>query len=104
MKNYFDYLPSESILYIYRLQHEINLSYIKNELLTQIMYVRNTLKWLKVCSTLYHPMLHTYKSILMYYLHNLPMNVFYKKQFYHHIHKYYMKSIKLELYFYYIKS
>jgi hypothetical protein len=104
MKIYLDYLPSEHLLLIYRLHHEMNFIDVKNELKTQIMYVRTTLKWLKICSTYHHPMLYHFKTILMYYLQDTPMNFFYKKQFYRYLHSYYMKSIQLELFFYYIKS
>ena len=103
MRNYFDLLPSEHLLIIYRLQHEMNFIYVKNELKTQIMYVRNTLKWLKIYNQYYHPMLYSFKAILMYYLNDVPMNYFYKKQFYHYIHSCYMKSLRLELLFYYLK-
>jgi len=104
MKTYFDLLPSEHYHIIYRLQHEMNLINIKNELLLQIIYVRNTLKFLKISRNVYHPMLYSFKHFLLYYLHDIPMNYFYKKQFYKYIHSCYMESIRLELFFYYIKT
>lgn len=103
MTNYLDLLPSEHLFIIYRLQHEMNFTYVKNELKTQIMYVRNILKWLKIYNQYYHPMLYSFKTILIYYLQDTPMNFFYKKQFYRHLHSCYMKSIQLELLFYYLK-
>lgn len=101
---YLDCLPSEHLLIIYRLQHEMNFISIKNELKLQILYVRNTSKWLKLCSYYHHPMLYSFKTILMYYLKDVPMISFYKKQFYKHLHSCYMRSIRLELYFYAPKS
>lgn len=103
MKNYLDLLPSEHILILSRLQHEFNFIPIKNELITQIYYVRTTLKYLKQFSIFHHPMLYSFKKILISYLNDIPMNLFYKKQFYKYIHLCYMKSIRLELFFYYIK-